>query len=124
MGRSRIDGSARCLIIADGLALIVLFVALPVAAAEGVDSGALIVGVPPACLAVMSSIAFGVAHKWRLRWPLTAAVAICAVAIVAAMVSFITPLLLATVPVSGLLIAACAVRLGSPDVAVLRAGKN
>jgi hypothetical protein len=47
-----------------------------------------------------------------LRWPLVVGIALCALAILAATVSFIAPLLGITVPVGALLIAASAGGLG------------
>jgi len=98
---------------ADAIALGAFVVAGVVAARDGVDSSALIIGIPPLAVAVMSSAALGAASRWCLRWPLVLAITICGVAVLGAMVSFITPLLALTVPVCGLLIAASGLRLGS-----------
>jgi hypothetical protein len=101
------------MIAADAIALGVFTAAGVVAARDGVNSGALIIGVPPLAVAVMSSAALAAASRWYLRWPLMLAITICGIALLGAMVSFITPLLAVTVPVCGLLITACAMRLGS-----------
>jgi hypothetical protein len=107
--------SSRWLVVgADAIALGAFAVAGVVTARDGVDSGALIIGIPPLAVAVLSSVALSAASRWRLRWPLVFAITISGVAMLGAMASFITPLLAVTVPVCGLLIAACAIRLGSP----------
>ena len=109
----QIDPSDRLVIAADATALTVFAVAGVVAARDGIDSGAFLIGIPPLVIAVLASVAVGAARRWRLRWPLLLAIVICGVGLLGAMVSFITPLLAVMAPVCGLLIAACVMQLDS-----------
>jgi hypothetical protein len=82
-----------------------------VVAREGLKSGALFIGIPPLVVAVLAGGGIGAASRWRRRWPALGAIAVCALAIGTAAVSFIVPLILVVFPVGGLLIAAAALRL-------------
>ena len=99
------------IVAADVIAIVAFAVAAVIAARDGVDSGALIIGIPPLAVAVIASAALSTASRRHRRWPLVFAIALCAVAMLAAMVSFITPLLAVTAPVCALLITAAAIRL-------------
>jgi hypothetical protein len=107
----QIERSWWLVIVADVAALLTFAAAAVVAVRDGVNSGALIIGIPPLAVAVMASVAIGAASYWRLRWPLGVTIAMCTLATLVAMVSFITPLLAVTVPVCALLIGASANRL-------------
>jgi hypothetical protein len=109
----QLEPSVWLVIAADAIALATFAVTGFVAARDGVDSGALIIGIPPLGVAVVASVALSSAIRWRLRWLLVLTITICGFALLAAMVSFITGLLAVTVPVCGLLIAASVIRLGS-----------
>lgn len=107
----RIEPAGWCAIAGDVIALAAFLVSGVVAVHDGVDSGALIIGVPPLAVAVVATIGLAAASRWRVRWPLVGAIIICSLAALLAMVSFITPLLAIATPVCGLLLAASAMRL-------------
>ena len=109
----QIEQSWWLVIVADMVALLVFAASVVVVARDGLDSGALIIGIPPLVVPVIASAAIGAASHWGLRWPLGVTIAVCAVLALGAMVSFITPLLAVAVPVCALLIAASANRLSS-----------
>jgi hypothetical protein len=102
------------LVLAADLIAVVTFTASAVLTErDGVDSGALIIGIPPLAVAVVGSAAMGASTRWRLRWPLGVAIGVCGAVTVVAMTSFITPWVATTVPVCALLIAASIIRLSS-----------
>jgi len=98
---------------ADAIALVAFAAASVVTVRDGVDSGALIIGIPPLALAVVGSGAMGASTRWALRWPLGVTIGVCGAATLVAVVSFVTPWAVTMVPVCALLIAASIVRLST-----------
>jgi glucan phosphoethanolaminetransferase (alkaline phosphatase superfamily) len=111
MAVRHIEVSGWLVVAADLAALCAFVVSVAVAAHDGVNSGALLVGVPPLIIAMLASLAHAASIRWVARWPLVLTIIVCGLAMLATMVSFITPLLVVTAPVAGLLIAASAIRL-------------
>ena len=104
------------LTMADILALCVFLAAWVVVARDGLKSGALFIGIPPLVVAVLASVGISAASHWRRRWPALVSIAVCVLAVGTAAVSFVVPLVVVVFPVSGLLVAAAALRLDAGSV--------
>ena len=102
--------------LADILAFCVFLASWVVVARDGLNSGALFIGIPPFVVAVLASVGISAASHWRRRWPALVSIAVCVLAVGTAAVSFVVPLVLVVFPIGGLLIAAAALRLDAEPV--------